>query len=209
MIRDIEISQIRPEKLMSSADMARLGCNDCAGCSECCRDRGTSIVLDAWDVAAMKDGMGLTFEELLDADYLDLELIDGVLLPVLGTKKKPDSGKEVSMDDGGECVFLGEDGRCQIHVFRPGICRLYPLARIYHEDGSFSYFLQEGECGHGTGTKIKIARWLGVGNIRKYEQAVRDYHDRLVSLRTACRMVSDRQELVELQRTFLMENFGD
>lgn len=196
MIRDIDVNQIRPEKLMSSSDMARLGCNDCAGCSECCRNRGTAIVLDAWDVSVLKSGTGLSFEELLDADYLDLEIIDGVLLPVLGSKKEKD-----------ECVFLGEDGRCRIHSLRPGICRMYPLARIYHEDGSFSYFLQEGECGRGTGEKIKIARWLGIGNIREYEQAVRDYHDRLTALREACRKAASGKERAELQRAFLTECF--
>ncbi len=196
MIRDIDVNQIRPEKLMSSSDMARLGCNDCAGCCDCCRNRGTAIVLDAWDVAAMKEGMGLSFEELLDADYLDLELIDGILLPVLGSKKEKD-----------ECVFLGEDGRCGIHGFRPGICRMYPLARIYHEDGSFSYFLQEGECGRGNGEKIKIAKWLGIGNIRRYEQAVRAYHDTLAALREECGRVSTGKERAELQRAFITEQF--
>ena len=31
--------------LYSSNDMAKLGCNECSGCSECCRGMGQSIVL--------------------------------------------------------------------------------------------------------------------------------------------------------------------
>ena len=39
------------------------------------------------------------------------------------------------------CYFLNEEGRCSIHSFRPGICRLFPLGRFYEEEG-FRYFLQ-------------------------------------------------------------------
>ena len=198
MIREIDVNQIRPEKLMSASDMARLGCNDCAGCSDCCRNRGTAILLDAWDVAQMKENLGMTFEELLDADFLDLTLADGILLPSLGSKKDRD-----------ECLFLREDGRCGIHAFRPGICRMYPLARIYHEDGSFSYFLQEGECGRGSRAKIRISKWLGIADLKGYEQEVRAYHDRLVQLREACARVETNAERAALQRAFLMECFGE
>ena len=197
MIREIDVTQIRPEKLMSSSDMARLGCNDCAGCSECCPSRGTAILLDAWDVAQMKENLGMGFEELLDADFLDLTLADGILLPSLGSKKDKD-----------ECLFLREDGCCGIHAFRPGICRMYPLARLWKEDGSFAYFLQEGECGKGNGEKIKISKWLGIQNLREYEKTVREFHDRLVKLREDCARAASGEEKAQLQRTFLMENFA-
>jgi len=196
MIRDIDENLIKPEKLMSSSDMAKLGCNDCEGCSECCRDRAASITLDEWDVEKLKEGLGMDFDALLSGNYIEITMVDGVLLPVLGKKADAD-----------ECIFLRDDGRCRIHNFRPGICRMFPLARLYHEDGSFSYFLQEGECGRGTSVKIKISKWLGVGNTLKYEQAVRSYHDALKALRAACAEAKSREEIVKLQTDFLQEHF--
>ena len=196
MIRDIDENLIRPEKLMSSSDMAKLGCNDCEGCSDCCRDRAAGITLDKWDVSRLKEGLGMDFDTLLSGNYIDITMVDGVLLPVLGKKADAD-----------ECVFLGDDGRCRIHNYRPGICRMFPLARLYHEDGSFSYFMQEGECERGTGVKIKISKWLGVGNTVKYEQSVRSYHDALKALRAACANAQSREEIVNLQTEFLQEHF--
>lgn len=196
MIRDIDENQIKKEKLMSCSDMAKLGCNDCKGCSDCCRDREGYITLDSWDMANLKIGLNKSFDDLLAASLIEITLINNILLPVLAKKADKD-----------ECVFLGEDGRCTIHNHRPGICRMFPLARLYHEDGSFSYFLQEGECSQPNGVKIKISKWLGVGNTVKYEQAVREYHDSLVQLRERCAQAKSQQELVYLQKIFLEENF--
>lgn len=198
MIRDIDENQIRPEKLMSSSDMAKLGCNDCAGCSECCKGRAAAITLDEWDVSRLKEGLDMDFDTLLSRGLIDITMADGILLPALGKKADAD-----------ECVFLGADERCTIHNYRPGICRMFPLARLYHEDGSFSYFLQEGECERGTGVKIKISKWLGVGNVTRYEQAVRRYHDSLTALRRACAEAQSREEIVRLQKVFLKEHFQD
>lgn len=181
---------------MSSSDMAKVGCNDCRGCSSCCRDRAEAITLDEWDVQCLKDGLGLTFEQLLDRELLVLTLVDGVLLPSLGKKSDADV-----------CIFLGDDGRCEIHNLRPGICRMFPLARLYHEDGSFSYFIQEGECEHNNGVKIKISKWLGIPNIAAYENTVRDYHDRLKALCAQCAAATSREQVVALQKKFLEDNF--
>ena len=187
---------ISPEKLMSSSDMARVGCNGCEGCCECCKNRGSSITLDSWDVSQLKDGLNRGFQELVDNGFIVLEPVNGVILPVLGKKRTAD-----------ECIFLGEDGRCRIHPFRPGICRMFPLARLYHEDGSFSYFLQEGECERPNGVKIKISKWLEIRNITEYEKAVRSYHDRLVELRNALAESADSETAAKLQKQFLIRNF--
>ena len=195
MIRDIDEKQITPDKLMSSSDMAKLGCNDCAGCSQCCRDRAAGIVLDKYDVALLKESLNYSFEGLLNAGLVDLRVIDGVVLPTLGTKNKTE-----------ECIFLNENGRCSIHDARPGICRMFPLARIYNEDGSFSYFIQEGECERRTGVKIKISKWLGYPDIKGYEKAVREYHDKLVDVREKSRDLS-AEERGALQKAFLVEMF--
>lgn len=196
MIREIDEKLIQPEKLLRSSDMIRLGCGNCDGCSECCRDREGRITLDRWDMNRLKEGLGKSFDDLLSLKMIEITLINNILLPVLGKKEDKD-----------ECVFLNGDGRCSIHPFRPGICRMFPLARIYHEDGSFSYFLQEGECPRSGGAKIKISKWLGVGNISQYEQEVRAYHDSLQELREKCFLASSHEEIVRLQTDFLERSF--
>lgn len=72
------------------------------------------------------------FDTLL-ANYLELNVVDGMVLPNLKM-----AGEEEA------CLFL-KDGRCSIHGYRPGICRLFPLGRIYEENG-FKYFIQVHEC---------------------------------------------------------------
>ena len=197
MIREIRKSQISEDKLMTSADTAAIGCSSCEGCGECCHNRGNSITLDSWDVKLLKMGFEMSFQKLIDAGYIHLTLINDIVLPVLGSKE----GVE-------ECVFLGIDGRCMIHKIRPGICRMFPLARIYHKDGSFSYFIQEGECPYSDGSQVNISEWLGFKNTEKYENEVREYHDRLVKLRNEIKNSADDEEAAMLNRRFLVENFN-
>ena len=77
--------------------------------------------------------------------------------------------------DGESCSFLNTEGRCSIHTFRPGICRLFPLGRIYEETG-FKYFLQIHECPKTDKTKIKVKKWLGISDIKSYEKYIWDWH---------------------------------
>lgn len=192
MLRDIDEKWIRPEALLQASDMAKLGCGNCKDCSECCRDRAEMITLDAFDVKLLKEGLNYSLEGMLEQGLLVWSVIDDVVLPCLAKKEGEDA-----------CIFLDAQGRCSIHAFRPGICRMFPLARLYHEDGSFSYFMQEGECPRNNGVKIKVSRWLGYPDVRSYEQAVRTYHDALTALRKNCRETISREEKVSLQRAFL------
>ncbi len=79
---------------------------------------------------------------------------------------------------GEACSFLNGEGRCEIHGFRPGFCRLFPLGRIY-EGGIFRYFLQVQECPKENKGKVKVKKWLDMPDIRKYEQFVNDWHSYL------------------------------
>ena len=197
MIREIDESLITPDKLLSSRDMARLGCGDCEGCSDCCRGRAEAITLDPIDVRMLKEGLNYSFEGLLDHGLITLTVVDGAVLPAL-------SMKDTEME---ECVFLDAQGRCSIHSLRPGICRMFPLARLWKEDGSFSYFVQEGECSRGTGVKVRISKWLGYPNIREYEEEVRRYHDALSALRLQLKAGLSHEEQVGLARQFLTSWF--
>jgi len=195
MIREIDASSITPDKLLTSRDMARLGCNDCAGCSDCCRGRAAAITLDPCDIRLLKEGLNLSFEGMLSKGLITLTVSDGIVLPALSVKNAGDAEEE--------CIFLNAQGRCSIHRYRPGICRMFPLARLWKEDGSFSYFMQEGECSHSPGVKIRISKWLGYPNIREYEEEIRRYHDALVLLRSKQKTGLPHEEQVGLQRQFL------
>ena len=108
MIREIDENLISPDKLMSASDMARLGCNDCRGCSDCCRDRACVITLDPTDIGMLKEGLNYSFEGLMDNGIVTLSVVDGVVLPGLASVNDPATG-------GDKCALLGDDGRCTIH----------------------------------------------------------------------------------------------
>lgn len=195
MYRDIDEKLITGDRLFDSDDSAPLYCEDCTGCSSCCENSAVMIILDSYDAKMLTNGLNYSFGAMLNLGMIQLQVIDGIVLPGLGT------------DENGVCVFLDENGRCKIHAFRPGICRMFPLARIYHEDGSFSYFVQDGECPKNTGAAVRIRDWLGIDDIEEYEKEVRAYHDRLVSLRNQCAEAAEEQTVTKLQTEFLRENF--
>jgi Fe-S-cluster containining protein len=129
------------------------------------------IVLDPWDIYQLKKASGCGLEKLLNVT-VRLEVIDGLIQPVLAMA-------------GGVCPYLGADGRCEIHTYRPGICRLYPLGRCW-EDGDFSYILQTGECTHCTGSKVKVKKWLGIPDLSRYEAYCRTWHAFLKAAQACC-----------------------
>jgi len=74
MIRDIDENLISPEKLLHANDMVRLGCNDCSGCCDCCRDRAERITLDKWDMDRLKEGLQKSFDDLLALGSIEITL---------------------------------------------------------------------------------------------------------------------------------------
>ncbi|MCM1159169.1 MAG: YkgJ family cysteine cluster protein [Bacteroidales bacterium] len=163
MKRNMDMSEVSDGKLYGINDMVKAGCDGCKGCSACCRGMGNSIVLDPFDVYRLTNGLNCRFEDLL-ADKLDLQVVDGIILPNLKMA-----------EDNGECVFLNEEGRCSIHELRPGICRIFPLGRIY-ENGSFRYFLQVNECKKQIRTKVKVKKWIDVPDYAKNEEFINRWH---------------------------------
>ena len=103
------------------------------------------------------------------------------------------------------CGFLNEDGRCGIHSFRTGFCRLFPLARVYEEEG-FYYIHQIKECKKEGKTKEKIKKWLAVANIKSYEQFVMDWHSYLKSLQEQAAKCQDEKQLKNMS-LFLLQKF--
>ena len=191
MWREETVGDLSDGRFYTSNDLVKIGTDECRGCSDCCR-MGPVIILDPLDVFELNRFLGQSFEELLN-ETIELKVIDGLILPVLklvrGDEKSesadPDGVRESPDQNGAQedamvCPYLGADGRCTIHDFRPGICRLYPLGRSW-ENGDFRYILQVNECTHCTGTKVKVKKWLGIPNLAAYEDFCRAWHEILSS----------------------------
>lgn len=162
MERDVSMEEISDGRLYGLNDLVKADCRDCRGCSRCCRDMGSSILLDPLDVFRLSEGLGASFEELLER-CLELHVVDGVILPNLKMDEKRNC-----------CVFLNDQGRCFIHSFRPGICRIFPLGRFY-ENRDFRYFLQIREC-PASRSKIKVKKWIDTPDLPKNQEFIRDWH---------------------------------
>lgn len=193
MIRDRSIEEIFDGNYYSPGDMVPVGCSDCAGCSECCKNTGDSIILDPWDMYMLTKGTGRTFTDMIEHE-IEIRLVDGLILPNLMQHHETDqAGKQsvrtgagaVSRDgrtnvpdllSGDHCPFLSQSGRCSIHPFRPGMCRLYPMGRYYTE-GGFRYILQKDECTGREKTPVLLQDWLGIENLARYESYILDWHD--------------------------------
>ena len=160
MIKNLD--EISDGKIYGLNDMVRAACNDCAGCSSCCEDMGDSIILDPFDIYELTANLGCSFEDLLKKE-IGLTVADGMILPNL------------KMTEENVCPFLNQEKRCSIHGFRPGICRVFPLGRIY-EDDHLDYFLQLDGCVKENRSKVKVSKWLDTQELKKNQKYLIDWH---------------------------------
>lgn len=189
MRRYVNLEEISDGKIYDEEDMVKADCLDCSGCSKCCQGMGNSITLDPYDVWRLTRGTGLPMEALL-ADQVELSVVNGVILPNL----RMTGEKE-------QCAFLNENGRCSIHAFRPGICRLFPLGR-YYEGDTFRYFLQTGECTHPK-TKIKVRKWIDTPDYKRNKEFILRWHDLVNQMEESIREKEDDEFRKNLNMLFL------
>lgn len=193
MKRNIDMNEISDGKLYELNDMVKADCNDCKGCSACCRGMGQSILLDPLDIYNLTTGLHTTFAQLL-ADAIELNVVDGVILPNL----KMSGEKEA-------CHFLNEEDRCSIHSFRPGICRLFPLGR-YYEEHDFKYFLQVHECKNPNKTKVKVKKWIDTPDLQKNQQFIMNWHDFINDVQNRFKSIAD-EEFIKKIDLFILQHF--
>lgn len=193
MKRQVSLDDISDGKLYGLNDMVKADCHDCKGCSVCCRGMGSSIILDPLDVHRLMTNLEKSFDGLLE-EALELQMVDGAILPNLRMA-----------GEGESCVFLNREGRCRIHGFRPGICRLFPLGRYYEEQG-FRYFLQVHECPKPDKSKVKVKKWVDTPNLKQYEKFVTDWH---YFLEDAGRLVLESQDTDSPRNLnlYILQNF--
>lgn len=169
MMRDVNIEDIWDGRFYQPGDRVRVGCHDCDGCSDCCRNTGDSIVLDPLDMYRLTKALHRGFEDMIERE-IEIRMVDGMILPNIMEHDEEHPDRE----DG--CPFLDSAGRCSIHAARPGFCRLFPMGRYYLEDGSFRYFLQAGECRQTNRYEVLLADWLDTPDLPRYERFVREWH---------------------------------
>ena len=193
MRREVSMEEISDGKLYDLNDMVKADCHDCEGCCDCCTGMGESVILDPLDVHRLSVNLKKTPEDLMEKE-LELDAADGNILPHLRM-----TGREE------RCIFLNEKGRCSIHDFRPGICRLFPLGRFY-ENGSFRYFLQIHECKKQNRSKIKVKKWIDTPDVKRYEQFVSDWHYFLIDVQEVLYNAQDT-ELIKNLNLYVVNRF--
>ena len=163
MKRNVSLEEISDGRLYDENDLVKVGCQDCAGCSACCQGMGDTVLLDPLDAFRLSAGLHKAFQELVGKE-VELGVADGLILPHLAMNGPQE-----------KCGFLNAEGRCSVHPFRPGICRLFPLGR-YYEEGTYRYFLQVKECEKKNRTKMKVSKWIDTPQPAKYKEFVLSWH---------------------------------
>lgn len=128
------------------------------------------------DLREISDGRLYTAEDMVRADCHDCQgcsaccsgMGDSVILDPMDIWR-------LYRGTGMEFTELVKKGYVEL-----GICRLFPLGRYYEDDGGFRYFLQIYECRKKNRSKIKVKKWLGIPDIKKYERYIIDWHDFLI-----------------------------
>lgn len=192
MRREVDMLEISDGKVYELNDMVKADCQDCNGCSSCCYGRGDTITLDPLDIFHLTQGTGKSYQELLQ-DHLGLAVVDQVILPHLKMA-----------EDKNHCSFLME-GRCSIHGHRPGMCRIFPLGRIY-ENRSFKYFLQTKECIKNNRSKIKVSKWINVSRLKDNQEFICDWHFFLKDVE-AMLSTSDEEDAMKNTSMYILHNF--
>lgn len=191
MQHKVNLDEISDGTLYTSNDMLRIGCDGCNGAASCCRFAEDTITLDPYDIYRLQQGTGLTFEVLYAKQLIALSPVDGLLLPHLNFS----SGT-------GSCPFLLDTGRCSIHAYRPGLCRLFPLARLV-DGGKVQYLMQIHECPCDTKPKTKIKKWLELPDIEQYEAYLIQWNEVLTVTRRQLAAASGQAELTTITTAFL------
>lgn len=194
MRRNGSLNEISDGKLYDINDLVEASCNGCKGSAACCHSMGNSIILDPFDIYRLSQNMDKSFEKLLAEQKIEMNIVDGIILPNLKMSGLSEN-----------CAFLNNDGRCSVHAYRPGICRIFPLGR-YYENHDFKYFLQRNECQNSAKTKIKVSKWIDTPDHEKNKQFLIDWHYFLNDTESIIKNTQD-ENLVRNINMYLLKSF--
>lgn len=134
---------------LGDEDMIRLDDSirfTCKGCGKCCKNRD-DINLTGYDVYRVAEFLGRTHEEFID-QYGTIFQSRSLLPSVALTMRA------------GTCPFL-RNKKCAVHQSKPGVCRCYPLGRVYMPGDTSARFIQmEPGCKHPP-QDIAVRDWIG------------------------------------------------
>lgn len=182
-------------KIYDIEDRVKADTGGCNGCSACCHSVGDLVGLTPFDVYQIKSHLNQSFDALL-MDHLQLREENKIALPYLKMHGKTE-----------RCSFLNQEGRCSIHAYRPNICRLFPLGRIY-ERGSFKYFLQVNSCLKPHLNEVSIKEWIDIKDYEENKVFILAWHDFLKALHFKMKFVRDEKEQ-EIIRHYVLDTFYD
>lgn len=190
MINRINFEDISDGKTYDINDLVRADAGGCEGCSACCHGVGDLFSLNPYDIYQIKKNLNVSFDELIE-DKIELVLEKKFRLPHL---------KMYGDDE--RCSFLNQDNRCSIHEYRPDVCRLFPLGRVY-EKRDFKYFLQKGACVKTKLGKVKIKKWLNIDNYSENKKFILMWHDIVKALEFRLKFVRSDEELEAIGKDLL------
>jgi uncharacterized protein len=82
------------------------------------------------------------------------------------------------------CIFFDNKEACTIYDYRPIRCKLFPLARMFNEDGFIQYYLPRDKCiGFDSKQKHTIQSWLDNCGIKDYEKLIIDWNSFIIKLK--------------------------
>lgn len=180
-------------KIYDVEDIVKADAGGCDGCSACCHGVGDLVVLTPFDSYEIVSHLNISFDALL-VDKLERRENNKILLPHL--KMHGDSER---------CAFLNEEDRCIIHGYRPNICRLFPLGRVY-EENDFKYFLQVDNCIKPNLKNIKVKEWIGIERYEENKVFILEWYRLLKALTFRMKFVQDNQER-DTMNNYLLDTF--
>lgn len=124
----------------------------CQRCGDCCRTRFTApIILTGYDMYKLAGALGMrSTMDLLETRIVSVSQI-AYSLPICVLSVTP---------EGACCLLDGSD--CAVQDAKPAVCALYPLGRIYDEEGCFTYVQPHSNCctGSAKGRTMAAVQWL-------------------------------------------------
>jgi len=195
MKRKQSLEEFTDGRIYDYNDMVKADTLNCSGCHLCCTGMGNSVVLDPFDVNRIKIGLNVSLEQLITSEKIKLTVIDGCVLPCI----------KMASDEEESCSFLNNEGRCSIHPFRPGICRLFPLGRFY-ENEDFKFILLSDECPKNNKAKIKVSKWIDSPADKKYHDFICKWHKILTDVETEVTKAPE-SELAKMLNVIVLQYF--
>lgn len=187
------LEDISDGKLYDINDMVKADTRGCDGCSACCHGNINDIVLNPYDMYQIIHNLGMSYDNL-DGVKVDLHIEEKLTLPHL---------KMIGENEA--CGFLDENERCQIHGYRPSICRLFPLGRCYLDD-DFKYIFKAGECIKPNLSKVKVKKWIGIENYEENRKFILAWYKFLKALKWRVKFIHNDDEL-EAVNAYLINHF--